>query len=118
MKKFVYSIVSIIWVWIWFVWAQSISFVPQWGSNFWNGCTVPIDVYINTNWQEISAIDLMMESSMDYVDFVPSDFVPYFLKPIVKQNGLIHVVWFTVDPSERLNWEWKMWTVYFLPRQW
>ena len=118
MKKFVYSIVSIIWLWIWFVWAQSISFVPQWGSIFWNGCTVPIDVYINTNWQEISAVDLVMESSMDYVDFVPSDFVPYFFKPVVKGNWLIHVVWFTVDPSERLNWEWKMWTVYFSPRQW
>jgi len=118
MKKFVYSIVAIIWVWMWFVWAQSISFVPQWGSIFWYNCTVPIDVYINTNSQEISAIDLVMESSMDYVDFVPSDFVPYFLKPIVKENGLIHVVWFTVDPSERVKWEWKMWTVYFSQRQW
>lgn len=118
MKKFVYGIVSIIWMWIWFVSAQGISFVPQWGSIFWNGCTVPIDVYINTNWQEISAIDLVMESSMDYVDFVPSDYVPYYLKPVVKKNGLIHIVWFTVDPSERIKWEWKMWTVYFSQRQW
>lgn len=118
MKKFVYGIVSIIWMWIWFVSAQSISLVPQWGSIFWNGCTVPIDVYINTNWQEISAIDLVMESSMDYVDFVPSDYVPYYLKPVVKKNGLIHIVWFTVDPSERIKWEWKMWTVYFSQRQW
>lgn len=118
MKKFLSFIVSIVWLWIWIVWAQSISFVPQWDWIFWNGCLVPIDVYIDTNWQEISAIDLMMESSMDYVDFVPTDFVPYFLKPVVKENGLIHVVWFTVDPSERVNWEWKMWTVYFLQKQW
>lgn len=118
MKKFVYSVVSIVLAWVSFVWAQSISFVPQWDSIFWYNCTVPIDVYINTNWQEISAIDLVMESSMYYVDFVPSDFVPYFLKPIVKENGLIHVVWFTVDPSERVNWEWKMGTIYFRPKQW
>jgi len=118
MKKFLYCIVSIVLLLCWFVWAQSISFVPQWNSIFWYGCIVPIDVYINTNWQEISAIDLVMESSMYYVDFVPSNFVPYFLKPIVKENGLIHVVWFTVDSSERVNWEWKMWTIYFRPKQW
>lgn len=118
MKKFLYLIVSVIWVWIWCVSAQSISFVPQWGSIFWYNCIVPIDVYINTNWQEISAIDLVLESSMDYIDFVPSNFVPYFLKPVVKANWLIHVVWFTVDPSERVNWEWKMWTIYLKPRQW
>lgn len=118
MKKFLYIVVSIIWVSIWFVWAQSISFEPQWNWAFWYGCKVPIDVFINTNWQEISAIDLIMESSMDYVDFVPSDFVPYFLKPIVKENGLIHIVWFTVDPSERVNWVWKIWTIYFAQKQW
>ena len=118
MKKFIGSILSIIWVWMWFVCAQSISFVSQWGSIFWYDCTVPIDVYISTNWQEISAIDLVLESSMNYVDFVPSDFVPYYLKPIVKENGLIHVVWFTVDPSERINWDWKMWTIYLKPKQW
>ena len=118
MKKFVCSIVSIIWVWIWFVCAQSISFDPQWDWVFWYNCVVPIDVYMDTNSYEISAIDLMMESSMDYVDFVPSDFVPYFFKPIIREDWLIHIVWFTVDPSERVNWKWKIWTLYFSPKQW
>jgi len=118
MKKFLCLIVSIIWMWIWFVGAQSISLEPQWNWVFWYDCMVPIDVYMDTNWYEISAIDLMIESSMEYKDFVPSDLIPYFFKPIIRDNGLVHIVWFTVDPSERINWEWKIWTVYFLPNEW
>ena len=118
MKKFVYSIVSIIWVWIWFVWAQSISFQPEWDWVFWYGCTVPIDVYVNTMWQEIAAMDLVIDSSMDYVDFVPSDYIPYFLKPIVNDKWLIHIAWFTLDSSERLHWEWMVGTLYFKPKIW
>ena len=118
MKKFLYCIVSIVLLLCWFVWAQSIYFEPQWDWVFWYDCMVPIDVYMDSNWYEISAIDLMMESSMDYVDFVPSDFVPYFFKPIIREDWLIHIVWFTVDPSERVNWKWKIWTLYFLQKQW
>lgn len=118
MKKFLCLIVSIIWMWIWFVGAQSISLEPQWNWVFWYDCVVPIDVYIDTKWQDVAAVDLVMESSMDYVDFVKSDFVPYFFKPIVKENGLIHVVWFTVEQSETIKWFWKMWTIYLLPQKW
>lgn len=118
MKKFIASafILSILSLWI--TLSQSISLSPQWEWTFWNGCIVPIDVYVDTKGQEISAMDLMMESSLDYKDFVPSDMFPYFFKPIIESNWLIHVVWFTVDPSERVVWSWKIWTLYFSQKEW
>ena len=118
MKKFT-TFAFILWILsLWVVCSQSISLSPQWDWIFWNGCIVPIDVYVDTKWQEISAMDLMMESSLDYIDFVPSNMFPYFFKPIIETNWLIHVVGFTVDPSERVMWAWKIWTLYFSPKDW
>jgi hypothetical protein len=58
-------------------------------------------------------MDLMMETSLVYKDFVPSTLFPYFLPPVIRANGLLHVVWFTVDPSERFIWSGVVWTLYF-----
>ena len=112
MKKSLYCIVSLI-LWLWFVWAQSISFLPEWDWTFWNNCLVPIDVYMDTAGQEISAMDLIIETSMEYKDFVPTDLFPYFFPPIIKSSWLIHIVWFTVDPSERVKESGKIGTLYF-----
>lgn len=117
MKKFLYSIVSTV-LGVWFVWAQSISFVPEWDWNFWYNCLVPIDVYVDTAWQEISAMDLIIETSLEYKDFVPTELFPYFFPPTVKSNWLIHIVWFTVDPSERVKESGKIGTLYFNQKDW
>jgi hypothetical protein len=53
---------------------------------------VPIDVYVDTNQQEVSAIDLVMETSLIYKDFVPTNVFPYYLPPVVRSNGLVHIV--------------------------
>ena len=112
MKKSLYCIVSLI-LWLWFVWAQSISLFPEWDWNFWNNCLVPIDVYLDTAGQEISAMDLMFETSLQYKDFVPTELFPYFFPPIINDKWQVHIVWFTVDPSERLNGSGKIGTLYF-----
>jgi len=96
-----------------FSFSQNIFFDVEWDKTFGYWCIVPIDVYVNTEWQEISAMDLVMETSLLYKDFVPTDMFPYYLPPVIKSNGLIHIVWFTVDPSERIIGSWKIWTLYF-----
>ena len=113
MKKFSYCIALTICMWMWFVWAQSISLLPQWDGNFWKNCVVPIDVFVDTAGQEISAMDLMFETSLQYKDFVPTELFPYFFPPIINDKWQVHIVWFTVDPSERLNWSGKIGTLYF-----
>ena len=118
MKKSLNCIVLGICMRVWFVWAQSISFIPEWDWNFWNNCLVPIDVYVDTAWQEISAMDLMIESSLEYKDFIPTDLFPYFFPPTIKSNWLIHIVWFTVDPSERVKESGKIGTLYFNQKDW
>lgn len=98
--------------------AQNISFSVEWEPVFGNGCIVPIDVYVDTQGEEISAVDLMMETSLIYKDFVPATMFPYFLPPVVRSNWLLHVVWFTVDPSERVIGSGKIWTIYFEQKPW
>lgn len=117
MKNFLYLIAPFVFG-LWFVWAQSISLIPEWDWNFWNGCMVPIDVYVDTAWQEISAMDLIIETSLEYKDFVSTDLFPYFFPPTVKSNWLIHIVWFTVDPSERVKESGKIGTLYFNQKDW
>ncbi len=101
-----------------FSFAQNISFSVEWEWIFGNWCLVPIDVYVDTQGQEISALDLMMETSLMYKDFVPITTFPYYLPPVVRSNGLLHIVGFTVDPSERFNWSEKIWTIYFEQKEW
>lgn len=93
--------------------AQSISFSAEGDGNFGYGCPVAIDVYVDTQGEEISAMDLMMESSLLYKDFVPTQMFPYFLPPVVRSNGLLHIVGFTVAPTERVVWSGKIGTLYF-----
>lgn len=93
--------------------AQNISFSVEGDGSFGNWCSVPIDVYVDTEGQEISATDLMMETSLTYKDFVPTEMFPYFLPPVIRSNGLLHIVWFTVDPNERVVGSGKIGTIYF-----
>lgn len=118
MKKFIICVFLLCISLFWIASSQTIALVPQWEWTFLNWCDIPVDVYIDTNWQEISAIDLMMETSLDYVDFVPSEIFPYFFKPVIKSNWMIHIVGFTVDPSERVVWSWKLWTLHFSQNNW
>lgn len=101
-----------------FSFSQNISFSVEGDGTFGNGCTVPIDVYVDTQGEEISAVDLMMETSLLYKDFVPTTIFPYFLPPVTRSNGLLHIVGFTVDPSERVIWSGKIGTIYFEQKEW
>lgn len=90
--------------------ATEITFSPEKGEVA-NNCLVALDIMINTDNNEIAASDVVIESSLDFVDFVPSKLFPYFLPPKVS-NNLIHLVWFTVDPKNRVQGSWSMGTLY------
>lgn len=90
--------------------ATEITFSPEKGEVA-NNCLVALDVMINTDNKEIAASDIVIESSLDFVDFVPSNLFPYFLPPKVS-NNLIHLVWFTVDPKNRVQGSWRIGTLY------
>lgn len=102
----------------WFSSAQTISLAVSWSSTLGNNCLVPVNVYIDTAGETISATDLMMETSLEYKDFVPTSMFPYYLPPVVRSNGLLHIVWFTVDDSERVNGSWFLGTIYFIQKPW
>ncbi len=90
--------------------ATEISFSPEkW--EVANNCLVALDIMIDTDNKEIAASDIVIESSLDFVDFVPSKLFPYFLPPKVS-NNLIHLVWFTVDPKNRVQGSWSIGTLY------
>lgn len=111
-KKIILWIVWILAV-LWVSNAQTLTLSTEWDGTFWYGCLVPVDVYVDTNWEEISAMDLIIKSSMDYKDFENTNIFPYYFSPVKNWEWLIHIVWFTVDPSERFIWTGKIWTLYF-----
>ena len=81
-----------------------------------NNCLVAVDIIANTDNQEIAASDVVIESSLAFVNFVPSETMfPYFLPPKVSDN-LIHLVGFTVDPAHRAQGSWSIGTLYLQQR--
>jgi hypothetical protein len=90
--------------------ATEIKFSPDvW--NIWKGCIVATDIIVNTDNKEIAATDIIIESSMEFVDFVPSNLFPYFLPPKVNES-VLHLVGFTVDPQHRMKGTWSIGTLY------
>lgn len=90
--------------------ATEIRFSPDvWSLGKW--CMTATDIVIDTQNQEIAATDIVIESSLEFVDFVPSSMFPYFLPP--KTNGnIVHLVGFTTDPAHRVLGKWSIGTLY------
>lgn len=78
-------------------------------------CMIAVDIIADTQGKTIAAADVIMESSMKFVDFVPGDSFPYFLPPKV-ESTVVHIVWFAVEASQRISWIHKIWTAYFQKR--
>jgi hypothetical protein len=111
MKKIIlWSALFILSLWF-FTYAGNISISPsEW--NFWKWCIFGVDVNINTENAWLAAFDLVLESSMNFYDFVPTGMFPYYLPPKVDWN-LVHIVGFSTNPNNRINSNWSAWKIYF-----
>lgn len=104
---------------VWIVWilvvlwvsnAQSLTLSTEWDWKFGKWCIVPVDIYMDSEWEKIRWADLVIYSSMDFVDFVPNeDLFTYFLPPVVSWN--IITIWaFSMEDSNLDSW--VVWTIY------
>lgn len=82
--------------------ATEIRFFPDsWEIQKW--CLVAVDVMIDTSEQAIAATDVVIETSLEYVDFVPNKkLLPNFLPPKVSDYS-IHIIWFVSNSKETVK---------------
>jgi len=82
------------------------------------GCMVAIDIMMDPAWQQISATDIVLETSMQFVKFEPTDLFPYFYGPIIdNKTNIISIIWFTaLWPSQRVSKSWSIWKIYLKPK--
>lgn len=107
------SILSFI-LMFWVIHAWEISLEPShWKYSPW--CMLWIDIVINPEWEKISATDIIIESSMKFVKFEPTQVFPYFFPPKIIDN-IVHIVWFTAWPSQRVSEKWVIWKIFFKPQ--
>ncbi len=107
------SILSITVLWS-FVSAWEISLEPShW--KYSPGCMLWIDVVMDPEWKQISATDIVIESSMKFIKFEPTKVFPYFF-PAKTIENIVHIVWFTSWPSQRISEKWVIWKIYFKPQ--
>lgn len=107
------SILSITVIWS-FVSAWEISLEPShW--KYSPGCMLWIDIVMDPEWKQISATDIVIESSMKFIKFEPTQVFPYFFPPKTIEN-IVHIVWFTSWPSQRISEKWVIWKIYFKPQ--
>ncbi len=83
--------------------ATEINFFPDHG-DIQKWCLIATDIFINAEWNPVAATDVVIETSLEYVDFVPSkELFPNFFPPKIK-SGAIHIVWFISNPSKTITW--------------
>jgi len=98
-----------------FVNAWELSLQPADGK-YSSWCTLWIDIVMDPQWKEISATDIIIESSMQFVKFEPTQLFPYFLPPKTTDN-ITHIVWFTaLWKSQRINQKWIIWKIFLKPK--
>ncbi|MDD3262871.1 MAG: hypothetical protein PHR61_03410 [Candidatus Absconditabacteria bacterium] len=94
--------------------AQEIGFSYISGQNFGPGCPVVVDVFVDAMGKNVSTTDVILESSMKYLDFIPNtSLFPYFFPPVVRTNGLVHIVGFSVFPEQVITGSGSIGTLYF-----
>lgn len=78
--------------------ATEIRFSPDsWDIKKW--CLVATDIVVNTDNAAVAATDIVIETSLEYVDFVPTkNLFPYFFPPKIK-GDTIHIVGFIANPK-------------------
>lgn len=77
-------------------------------------CMIWIDIVMDPEWKEISATDIVIESSMKFIKFEATEVFPYFFPPKTIWN-MVHIVWFTSWPSQWIKEKWVIWKIYFKP---
>ncbi|HCB51163.1 TPA: hypothetical protein DEP21_01070 [Patescibacteria group bacterium] len=93
---------------------QEIGFSYSSGDHSGKGCIVSVDIVMDAQGKQVSTTDIVMESSMTYVDFVPNkSLFPYYFPPVVRSNGLIHIVGFTALPEQVIIGSGTIGTLYF-----
>lgn len=72
------------------------------------GCLVAVDVMIDTAGQAIAATDVVVNTTLEYIDFVPTkELFPHFFPPIVN-NSTIHIIGFISNPKATINGSWSI----------
>lgn len=109
MKKALWIVFSL--AILWFCTATEISFSPNHlVGGTW--CLLATDIIVDAENSHIAATDIVLESSLAFVDFVPSETIPYFLPPKTTGN-VLHLVWFTTTPQQRITGKATLWRLYF-----
>ena len=110
MKKIV--LLGILMVMVGVTAASEIRFSPEnWDIQKW--CLVAADIIIDTDSSAIAATDIVIESSLEYLDFVPTkNLFPYFFPPQTK-DGKIHIIWFVADPKNTVKGSGSVGKVFF-----
>jgi len=91
--------------------ASEIRFSPDsWEIKKW--CLVAVDVMVDTSNQAIAATDVVIESSLEYVDFVPNKTLfPNFFPPKVSDYK-IHIIGFVSTPQGVVSWRGSIGTLF------
>jgi hypothetical protein len=87
----------------------SISISPESG-HFGKNCVMEFDIIVESLSDNILTVDVYLESSMEYVDFVPSNIFKYYLPPIIEGNKIY--LWAFSESWVKFVWKEKFGTLY------
>ena len=92
--------------------ATEIRFSPDvWDIQKW--CLVAADVFVEMGNNQVAATDIVIESSLEYMDFVPNkNLFPYFFPPQTWENT-VHIIGFISNPKNTISWSGIVGRIFF-----
>ncbi|HKL43825.1 MAG TPA: hypothetical protein VJ892_00935 [Candidatus Absconditabacterales bacterium] len=79
--------------------------------DFGKNCVLEFDIIASTMADQVMGTDVMLDTSMEFVDFVPGDAFEYSLPPKVSENGVISLGAFS-NPDNLFQGEGIIGTIY------
>lgn len=115
MKKLINSLlwISLLWISLLGITMASELYLYPDRWDFGKNCVIEFDIVVDTMWSQVMWTDLMLDTSMEFVDFVPWDIFDYIIPPQIVENGIISL-WAFSDPDNLLEWKWTIWKLYLL----
>lgn len=110
MKKLLLSLFALN-MFVAFSFAANLSISPD-SWSLGRDCVVGFDIVLDSEWEKLLWADLLIDSSMKFVDFVPGDLFKNALPPVVQAGNIVRLGLFSFPDNLVDNW-WILGTIYF-----
>jgi len=114
MKRKIFTLLLCVLCLCWLTKAQVIELEPQWDGTYGKNCLIPVDLYVDTEWEWIFNVWVYIQSDLEFVDFVLDTWWIFsHMTPIEIDGDIVSFAAFEALWKDVFVWESKIWVMYY-----